>query len=288
MVVVTYRDDEVGPGHPLRRVIGDLATARWVRRLELPALTREAVATLARPRGIDPDRLHQTTGGNPFFVTEVLGSSGREVPPTVRDAVLARAGRLSPLARGALDAAAVVPDGVEPALLEAVAGADAAAVDECVTAGMLGGEGRGLRFRHELARLAVERAVPAGRRVELHRQILAHLAVMSRDEPARLAHHAGEAGMAAAVLEHAAAAAEREGALGAHREAADHHATALRFAGGLEDRRLAELLVPLGGRPQRRGARVGRVGGGPAGGRAAGTGPRRRLYLARLHADARP
>jgi hypothetical protein len=94
------------------------------------------------------------------------------------------------VARGALDAAAVVPDGVEPALLEAVAGADAAAVDECVAAGVLRGEGRGLRFRHKLARLAVERAVPAGRRVELHRQILAHLVVTSRDEPARLAHHA--------------------------------------------------------------------------------------------------
>ncbi len=242
MVVVTYRDDEVGPGHPLRRVLGDLATARWVRRLELPALTREAVAALARPQGIDPDRLHQTTGGNPFFVTEVLGASSGEVPPTVRDAVLARAGRLSPVARGALDAAAVVPDGVEPALLEAVAGADASAVDECVAAGMLRGEGRGLRFRHELARLAVERAVPAGRRVALHRQILAHLVVTSRDEPARLAHHAEEAGMAAAVLEHATAAAERAAALGAHREAVDHYATALRFAGGLEDRRLAEVL----------------------------------------------
>jgi hypothetical protein len=54
MVVVTYRDDDVGSGHPLRWAIGDLATARWVRRLELPAPTREAVATLARPQGIDP------------------------------------------------------------------------------------------------------------------------------------------------------------------------------------------------------------------------------------------
>ena len=68
MVVVIYRDDEAGPGHPLRTVIGDLATASWVHRLELPALTREAVATLAGPEGIDPDRLHQATGGNPFFV----------------------------------------------------------------------------------------------------------------------------------------------------------------------------------------------------------------------------
>ena len=43
-------------------------------RLELPALTREAVATLARPEGIDPDRLHRATGGNPVFVTELLGA----------------------------------------------------------------------------------------------------------------------------------------------------------------------------------------------------------------------
>jgi DNA-binding CsgD family transcriptional regulator len=242
MVVVTYRDDEVGPEHPLGTVIGDLATARWVHRLELPVLTREAVATLARPQGIDPDRLHRITGGNPFFVTEVLAAPSRQVPPTVRDAVLARAARLSPGARGALDVAAVVPDRVELMLLEAVAGADTAAIDECLRAGMLRDDGRGVRFRHELARLAVERAIPAARRVELHRQILAYLVVASRDEPARLAHHAEEAGMEAAVLEHATAAAERASALGAHREAVDHYATALRFAGGLAPRRLAELL----------------------------------------------
>ena len=242
MVVVTYRDDELGPGHPLRTVIGDLATARRVHRLELPALSREAVVTLARPQGIDGDRLYQATGGNPFFVTEVLGASSPELPPTVRDAVLARAARLSPVARGALDAASVVPDRVEPALLEAVAGAGAAAVDECVAAGMLRDDGRSLRFRHELARLAVEQAVPAGRRVELHRQLLAHLVATTRDDPARLAHHAEEAGMAGAVLEHATAAAERAAALGAHRQAVGHYALALRFAGGLAPRRLAELL----------------------------------------------
>ena len=160
----------------------------------------------------------------------------------MRDAVLARTARLSPAARGALDAAAVVPDRVELMLLEAVAGADAAAIEECLRAGILRDDGRGVRFRHELARLAVEQAISAARRVELHRQILAHLVVASQDEPARLAHHAEEAGMAAAVLEHAPAAAERASALGAHREAVDHYATALRFAGGLAPRRLAELL----------------------------------------------
>jgi DNA-binding CsgD family transcriptional regulator/tetratricopeptide (TPR) repeat protein len=157
LVLVTYRDDEVGREHPLRTVIGDLATARWVRRLGLPPLSRAAVASLAGPHGIDADRLHRVTGGNPFFVTEVLGAAAGEVPPTVRDAVLARTARLTPAARAALDAAALVPDQVAPALLEAVADADAAAVDECLRAGVLRDDGRSVRFRHELLeRYAVE------------------------------------------------------------------------------------------------------------------------------------
>ena len=177
MVVVTYRDDEARarapPAHGHRRP-GHRQVGPPPRASGADQGGRGHPGPPAR--GSTPTASTETTGGNPFFVTEVLGASSGEVPPTVRDAVLARAGRLSPVARGALDAAAVVPDGVELALLEAVAGADAAAVDECVAAGMLRGDGRGLRFRHELARLAVEQAVPAGRRVELHRQILAHLA----------------------------------------------------------------------------------------------------------------
>jgi hypothetical protein len=98
---------------------------------------------------------------------------------------------------------------------------------------MLRGEGRGLRFHHELARLAVEQAVPAGRRVELHRQILAHLVVTFRDEPARLAHHAEEAGMVAAVLEHATAAAGRLTKLGVRSR---HEATRAAAARGIVPR----------------------------------------------------
>ena len=39
--------------------------------------------------------LHRVTGGNPFFVSEVVAAGGERIPPTVREAVLARAARLS-------------------------------------------------------------------------------------------------------------------------------------------------------------------------------------------------
>jgi DNA-binding CsgD family transcriptional regulator/tetratricopeptide (TPR) repeat protein len=244
LLVVTYRDDELGPTHPLRLVAGDLATSALVRRLRVGPLSRRAVAVLAGPHGLDPVALHERTGGNPFFVTEVLAAGDEVIPATVLDAVLARAARLSPAARQALDAAAVVAPPVATWLLTEAAAVRPADVDECVAAGMLGAEAGGVGFRHELARLAVERALPPGRRAGLHGRALA--ALLARPgvgvDPARLAHHAEGAGDAAAVLEHAPAAARRAAALGAHREAAAQWARALRFAGGLAPAALAGLL----------------------------------------------
>ena len=57
---------------------------------------------------MDTEQLFERTGGNPFFVTEVLAAGEREVLP-LRDAVLARASRLGPEARRLLDAVSVVP-----------------------------------------------------------------------------------------------------------------------------------------------------------------------------------
>jgi DNA-binding CsgD family transcriptional regulator len=244
LVVVTYRDDELGPQHPVQLLAGDLTSSALVRRLRLEPLSRQAVAVLAGPHGVDPDVLHETTGGNPFFVTEILAAGHEAIPATVVDAVLARAARLSPPARQVLDAAAVVAPPVETWLLVEAAGAAAAQVDECVAAGMLRGQAGGVGFRHELARLAVERALAPGRRAELHGRALAALLTRpgAAPDPARLAHHADGAGDGLAVLAHAPVAARRAAALGAHREAAAQYARALRFADGLAPAVRAELL----------------------------------------------
>jgi ATP/maltotriose-dependent transcriptional regulator MalT len=244
LLIVTYRDDEVGPLHPVRLLAGDLASSALVRRLRLAPLSRPAVAVLAGPHGLDPGVLYETTGGNPFFVTEVLAAGDEAIPATVADAVLARAARLSPPARQVLDAAAVVVPPVETWLLVEAAGAAPAEVDECVAAGMLQGQAGGVGFRHELARLAVERALGPGRRAHLHGRALAALLAQpgAAPDPARLAHHADGAGDGHAVLAHAPVAARRAAALGAHREAAAQYARALRFADGLDPAARAELL----------------------------------------------
>src|SRR5215218_2563973 len=244
LVVASYRDDELDRAHPLRILLGELARSRTVRRLKPARLSPGAVAQLAAPYGVDADELYRKTAGNPFFVVEALATKGEGIPDTVRDAVLARAARLSPEGGRLLEAVAVVPPQAELWLLEALAGDAADGLDKCLASGMLVAAAAGVAFRHELARLAVEESVPPHRRVELHRRALAALADPPGGAPdlARLAHHAEAAGDVDAVLRFAPAAATRAASLGAYREAAAQYARALRFGDRLPAAECAELL----------------------------------------------
>lgn len=235
LLIATYRSDEVGDRHPLRVVLGDLASQPAVHRLALEPLSPAAVRSLAAGTGLDPVRLHAQTDGNPFYVTEVIAAGGTGIPPTVRDAVLARAARLPPGARDALDAAAVLGFRFEPRLLDAVARPPLEAVDACLAGGMLRAEGDRLAFHHELAREALLEVLAPHRRLALHRRALEELRRLPEGtvDAGRLAHHAEGAGDAEAVLEHAPRAAARARELSAHREAAAQFARALRHAGSL-------------------------------------------------------
>ena len=164
------------------------------------------------------------------------------LPDTVRDAVLARAAALGPDARGLLEVAALVPGRAELWLLEAVSPDAVDHLDRCIAVGVLREDGPGIAYRHEIARLALESSVPAARRRRLHAALLGALRSAGRQEPSRLAHHAEQAGDTAAVMEHAPEAARAASAVGAHREAAQQWARALRFADGQEPRVRAELL----------------------------------------------
>lgn len=245
LLVVTYRGEALEPAHPLRIVLGELTSGPAIVRLHLESLSPEAVAELAEPYAVDPAELHRVTGGNAFFTTEVLASAGEQIPETVRDAVLARAARLSPGAREVLEAVAIAPTSTDLRLLEALTGTIDDRLDECLASGMLVDPRDGtVSFRHELARLAIEESLAPGRRVTLHRQALETLAARPEAalDLARVAHHAEAANDGEAVLRFAPAAGARAAAVGAHREAAEQFGRALRFADGLVPDARAELL----------------------------------------------
>jgi predicted ATPase len=237
LVVATYRDDELERHHPLRVVVGELGAAE---RISVEPLSQAAVTRLAAPQGVDGGALHARTGGNPFFVTEILARDGASTPGSVRDAVLARAARLDPPAWRLLEAVAVARPRAEIWLLERIAPEELPELEACLASGMLRAERDAVAFRHEIARAAIEDELPPDRHVALHRAALT--ALVGRGEPAQLAHHAEAAGDDAAVLEHSERAGDRAVRLGAHREAAAHFAAAVRRAGGLQPATRASLL----------------------------------------------
>jgi DNA-binding CsgD family transcriptional regulator/tetratricopeptide (TPR) repeat protein len=251
LLIATYRDDGLAPSDPLRLALGELASQRSTRRIGLAPLSAGAVRVLADGSGIEAAALHRLTGGNPFYVTEVLQAGTGEVPSSARDTVLARAARLSGASRAVLDVAALAGRRVELPLLAAVIPCPPAAVDELLASGLLSGDGDGLKFRHEIARLAVEQSVAAHRAAALHARVLQALGALGGADDARLAFHAEAAGDAAAVLRYAPPAARRAAELASHREAAAQFERALRFEAaadaatraGLYDSLADELLL---------------------------------------------
>src|SRR5882762_3084942 len=244
MLAITYRDDEVGPRHPLRFVIGDLPRAS-TRRMALSPLSEPAVAQLARQAGRPSKGLHSITGGNPLFVTEVLAAAADTVPATVRDAVLARAGRLSPAAREIAELVCVIPGKTEVWLLEQAVRPDEVGIEGCLSIGMVRDEDGALAFRHELARRALEDSLSQARLQSLHAKVLSILAQRHGISPARLAHHADGARNAQDVLRFAPLAASQAASVGAHREAASHYQVALQYAQSLSAEERARLQEQL-------------------------------------------
>jgi DNA-binding CsgD family transcriptional regulator/energy-coupling factor transporter ATP-binding protein EcfA2 len=232
LLVLSYRDDEVGATHPLRRVVGELP-ADALLRLPLARLSPQAVQTLAARAGRSAAGLHALTQGNAFFVAELLRSDADGVPATVQDLVLARLARLPAPAQALVRLAAVMPTRAEQALVQALLAPAPEAVEAALASGLLLADGQHWRFRHELARRAVEAALSAPAAQALHAQVLAALqqggtAGLAEAPVARLVHHAARAGDAAAIARLAPAAAAEAATRGANREAAALWRTALR------------------------------------------------------------
>ena len=216
LVVVTYRDGETPGDHPLRVALGELPYG-VVERIQLRPLSLEGVRELAG-ESIDTQSLFELTGGNPFFVSEAVATASDHVPISIREAVHARVSRLSDGARRLVELAAVAPSRIEIDVVTAILGDSSGAIAECEEAGILEVTGDALRFRHELARRAVEGDLPEIKRRQLNLETLDACEGLGYDV-SRCAHHAREAEDAESMLRILPGAARRASAMESHAEA---------------------------------------------------------------------
>jgi DNA-binding CsgD family transcriptional regulator len=246
LVVGTHRQDGVGLDHPLWKLLGDAARSPHASRLELRPLSRDGVAALVADRGLDPDEVTALTDGNPFFVHEIAAASGDELPTTIRDAVLARTTGLSPREHDLLALIACAPETLPDVALPAL-GVDLPSLRALADTGLIERGPRGVRFRHELCRLAITSVIPPGGAATLHRRVLEALERDGRTEAAVLTHHALGAGDAGRVVRYAPEAARRAAASAAHREAVSFYEATLAQPVELSTAVRADLLEALAG-----------------------------------------
>ena len=222
LLLLTYRDGEVDYDHPLRQVIGELPPQNLVR-MRLDRLASETVASMVAGSDLDLEEVMAETDGNPLFVTEVIASGVENVPSSLQDSVLARAGKLSSGARALLDLVSVVPASAERSLVENILHPTPDDLTECVRQGLLRVGDDAISFRHELTRRAAESALTDTDRRQLNQQVLAEIRGLA--DPSRLVHHAREADDVESIIAFAPIAARAAMAMESHREALAHFRT---------------------------------------------------------------
>ena len=221
LLLLTCRDGEAPPEHPVHATVSATSVV-----IELQPLSEDAVASLS---GDGADDVYAATGGNPFYVSELLASrTSDELPRSIANAVRGRVSRLSADERRLVELVSVVPNRVATSVLDAVLPDWPAAAEEPERRALLEVHPRYVRFRHELARNAIRSSVPIAARRGLHAEILAVLLPAEAD-PADIVHHAEAAGAENVVAEYALVAARRAAALDSNREAYSHYRRASAF-----------------------------------------------------------
>ena len=241
LLVVTFRGGEAPAPHPLRAALGAVRSGQLAV-VELAPLSKDAVASLS---GADSEALYAATGGNPFYLSELLAARGSEEPPaSVANAVLGRMSRLGDEARALVELVSVVPGRTPVALLDAVTPEWALAAEEPERRALLEVDPGHVHFRHELARHVVRASLPAALRRGLHVRIVEALTAAEGD-PAEIVHHAEAAGADEIVSRYALVAARRAAALESNREAYSNFRRAADFFDRLAPGARAEALEEL-------------------------------------------
>jgi DNA-binding CsgD family transcriptional regulator/tetratricopeptide (TPR) repeat protein len=244
LVIGTYRDDEIGADHPLVPLLGDVARSPSASTVHLCPLSPAGVAAMLVDTDLDAGDVHEVTRGNCFFVSEVASSASGGLPTTVRDAVVARTEHLTPEQRSVLMLLAVAPETISDRVLHEL-GVDLVALRAFAQCGLVERGARGLRFRHELGRRAIEATIPAGGLAGLHRRLLEALEAAGDSDVAVLTHHAVAAGDEERARRYAVQAAELASRSSSHLSAVEFYRIALNRSRGQPASQQAELRERL-------------------------------------------
>ena len=171
LFILTYRDDEIHSSHPLRNVLGQLPPDSFTR-MQLTPLSRQAVEKLAGEKGYRGEDVYRISGGNPFYVNEILSSYSLGVPDNIKDSIISAYDRQEGKTRQIWELLSVIPDSFEVKYLEKFEPLYATAIERCYRIKNSSREDGHIFFKHELFRRTIEESLSPLKRVYLNKRIL--------------------------------------------------------------------------------------------------------------------
>jgi DNA-binding CsgD family transcriptional regulator/GTPase SAR1 family protein len=233
LFILTYRENEIHAHHPLRTVLGQLHAGSFTRMQLLP-LTKQAVEKLAVEKGYSGEDVFSITGGNPFYVNEILASYSPGIPENIKDSILSVYNRLDEKTKQLWQILSVLPTGLEIRYLEKMEPSFTAAIESCLDSKILISKNELIFFKHELYRRTIETSLSPLVRIALNKKIidLFKESFEQRREIERIIHHAKNANEYELVAHYAPVAARQAALAGAHIEAAKLYLSAIEYYQG--------------------------------------------------------
>lgn len=231
LFILTWRDEEVDQQHPLRNVLGDLAPDTFTR-IQLTPLSRQAVQKMADEKGYDGEDVYRLSGGNPFYVTEILASYSPGIPDNIKDSILSVYNRLEDDTKTLWQQLSVIPEGLEVSRLYKIEQGWHEAIGSCIASRILLIRNGKIFFKHELYRRTIEVSLSPFKRISLNKNLL-HLFLKSfeeRGEIEKIVHYAKNANEHDLVVKYAPIAAKQAACVGAHIEASKLFLTAIEYS----------------------------------------------------------
>jgi len=231
LFVLTFRDDEIHARHGLKNIFGELVPHTFSKVL-IQRLSLKAVQQLALKRGNRAAKqLYDLTGGNPFYVTEILAHDDAAIPDRVKDSILTTFNSKDDNSRAFLEFLSILPSRIERDVADRLEEDFPGCLDSCLSSGILVSRLGSFSFKHELFRITIEESLGNARRKQLHRKMLSMIQShqLQSVSLSQLVHHAQYADERKLVSEIAPRAAEEASSVGAHIEASKLYEIAIRF-----------------------------------------------------------
>lgn len=240
LFILTFRENEMNLKPSLRNMLGQLPPDSYSK-FELLPLSKPAVIEMATSKGFNGEEVFGISGGNPFYVNEILASYSPGIPEKIKNSILAVFYQQKTGVKNAWEIWSIIPDGLEVELVPKLK--SSTDLENCFALDIIRVKDAKVVFKHEIYRRTIEETLNPIRKIELNKKMLELFLDIfeGNGQIERILHFAKHASERQLVVKYATLVARKAASAGSHQEAAKLWCTAIEYYEGNNTLPLTDL-----------------------------------------------